>query len=110
MKLLTKKGLLKQKPLSISYIYKNKQKDNDYSSIIVKFSQETIIRDLLFKFVNSLPFAINKNIFSKQLKLLEPLTLDEQIKIINTTIEKGWKSLEFEYKNITNRRNNNENK
>ena len=110
MKLLSKKGLLQQKPLSISYIYKNKQKDNDYTSIIVKFSQETIIRYLLFKFVNNLPFAINKNIFSKQLKLLEPLTLDEQIKIINTTIEKGWKSLEFEYSNMMKRRNNNENK
>ena len=104
MKLLTKKGLLKQKPLSISYIYRHKSKEGGYTSVIVKFTNNDIVRELLFNYINSLPFDLSVRVLERQLELLKPLTLDEQIKIINNTILKGWKSLKFEYENIVSKR------
>lgn len=104
MKLLTKKGLLKQKPLSISYIYGHKSKEGGYTSVIVKFTNNDIVRELLFNYINSLPFDLSVRVLERQLELLKPLTLDEQIKIINNTILKGWKSLKFEYENIVSKR------
>jgi hypothetical protein len=101
MKILSKKGLLKQKHLAPSYIFKNKTKNGDYMAIIVKFTQSDVVKELLLDYVNSLPFVLSIRVLENQLNLLKPLTLDEQIKIINTTIEKGWNSLKFAYEKVT---------
>lgn len=100
MKLLSKKGLLKQKHLTPSYIFRNKHKDGDYMSVIVKFTQSEVVKDLLFDYISGLPFVLSVKVLENQLNLLKPLTLDEQIRIINTTIEKGWSSLKFEYERV----------
>lgn len=111
MLLKTKKGLLKQKPLPINSVYKNKHTNsNDYTVIICKYTNSNIVKDLLFKFVNSLPFVIKASSFEKQLKLLENITEDEQIKIINLTLTKKWKSLSFAYEHLIKKESSNENK
>lgn len=101
MLLKTKKGLLKQKPLPIKCVYKKQRHNqNDYSVIIYKFTNNQTIRDLLFDYIKGLSFVIKSNQLKKQLNLLENLTLDEQIFILNKTIEKGWGSINFEYENL----------
>lgn len=102
MRYETKKGLLAQKPLSISYIYKKKSNIN-FSVVIVEFTRDNVVRDLLFKYINNVSFKLSYRDFRNQLNLLKPLTTDEQIKIISQTIEKGWGSLVFAYKNLIRR-------
>lgn len=101
MRYETKKGLFKSKPLPISAVYKNKlDNDRNFTTIIINFSKNSVIRDLLFNFVNSLTYSMSIKTFKKQLNLLEPLTLDEQIRIINKTLDNGWNSLVYEYDKI----------
>lgn len=101
MRYETKKGLLKSKPLQISQVYgKRLENKNNFTYIILSFSTSMVVKDLLFKFINNLKFNLSVKNFKKQLSLLEPLTEDEQIRIINNTIEKGWKSLIFEYNKL----------
>lgn len=105
MRYETKKGLFKPKPLPISKIYNNRmENDKNFTYIILNFSKEPVIINLLFEYVKSLPFTLSSKYFKKQLKLLEPLTVDEQIRIISKTVEKGWKSLIFEYNRVVKER------
>lgn len=104
MRYETKKGLFKPKPLTISQVYKKKSyNERNFSNIIINFTQEKIIRDLLFKFINNTSFSLSVKAFERQLKLLESLTIDEQIRILNNTIEHGWNSLVFEYNKLMER-------
>ena len=101
MRYETKGGLFKPKPIPISKVYKKTLiNERSFSVVITKFTTEKIIRDLLFKFINNMSFNMGLKTFEKQLTLLEPLTVDEQIKILNNTIEKGWNSLVFEYNKL----------
>lgn len=107
MRYETKKGLLKSKPIPISQVYsKRLENKNNFTYIILSFSNSMTVKDLLFKFINNLKFNLSVKNFKKQLSLLEPLTEDEQIRIINNTIEKGWKSLIFEYNKLVEERLN----
>ena len=91
MRYETKGGLFKPKPIPISKIYKVSTKSSrNFSVIISNFTTEPLLKELLFKFVNNLNFSMSAKVFEKQLNLLKPLTLDEQIRIINNTIENGW--------------------
>lgn len=99
MRIETKKGLLPQKPIGISYIYKKKS-DANFSVVIINFTDNQIVRDLLFKYINSVTFKMAYKEFKRQLNLLKTVTVDEQIKILSRTIQKGWGSLTFEYKNL----------
>ena len=113
MRYETKGGLFKPKPIPISKVYKKSlSNERSFSVLITNFTTEKIVRDLLFKFINSISFTMSLKVFEKQLKLLEPLTIDEQIKLLSKTIEKGWGSLFFEYNNMMNKlnRRNYENK
>lgn len=104
MRYETKGGLFKSRPIPISKIYKKTfNNESNFAVIITKFTNEKVIRDLLFKFINGLSFNMSLKVFESQLCLLEPLTVDEQIKILNSTVEKGWNSLVFEYNNIMNK-------
>ena len=103
MRYETKGGLFKPKPIPISKIYKKTlSNERSFAFIITKFSSEKIVRDLLFKFINGMSFNMSLKVFERQLKLLEPLTTDEQIRIINNTREKGWNSLIYEYNKLMN--------
>lgn len=105
MRYETKKGLFKPRPLKISQVYsKRLENKNNFTYIILSFTNNSTIRDLLFKFVNQLKFNQGVKNFKKQLSLLDPLTEDEKIRIINKTIEKGWKSLIFEYEKLVKER------
>lgn len=99
MRIETKKGLLPQKPIGISYIYK-KRSDTDFVVVITQFTTNQVVRDLLFKYVNKVNFKMAYKEFKRQLNLLKTVTVDEQIKILSRTIQKGWGSLTFEYKNM----------
>lgn len=106
MRYETKGGLFKPRPIPISKVYTKKQASSrSFSVIITHFTEEKIIRDLLFQFVNGLSFSMGVKAFENQLKLLEPLTVDEQIRILNNTIEKGWNSLVYEYNTMMSKRN-----
>ena len=101
MRYETKGGLFKPKPIPVSQVYKNRKYDErSFAYIISNFSEDYTVRSLLFRFIDNLSFRMSVRVFKRQLKLLEPLTLDEQIRILNNTVEKGWNSLTFEYERI----------
>lgn len=103
MVLKSKKGLLPQKLIPPSFLYKEKTNDkSNFSVIIVNFTTNKAIRDLLFKFVNNISYKMSSKEFEKQLSLLKPLNCDTQIRIINNTIQRNWNSLVFEYNKIMN--------
>lgn len=91
---LVKKTLFGQKNIPLSIIYKEKKHgDNAYNTIISKFTNNTLLRALLFKFLKQVPYNFNSNILRKQLSILEPLSFDDKLKILNMTLDNKWESL-----------------
>ena len=107
MRYETKGGLFKPKPLSVKSVYGTDKLQNtkNFSVILYHFKCDKVVKSLIYQYVNSLSFKLSAKIFEKQLKLLEPLTTDEQLKILNLTLDKGWGSLVFAYNIVRNNKN-----
>lgn len=92
---LVKRGLFGTKNVSPTFIYKPVRTVNktDYSVLINEFSTDSLIKELLYKYVTNFSYNISIKVLKNQLDILKPLSLDLKIKILNKTLEKGWKSL-----------------
>ena len=92
---LVKRGLFGSKNIAPTSIYKPARTINktDYSVLINEFSTDSLIKQLLYKYVTNFSYNISVKVLRNQLDILKPLSLDLKIKILNKTLEKGWKSL-----------------
>lgn len=93
MKIVTK-GLFGEKNKSINSIYKTRKvNEKSYNVIINKFTNNDLIKKLIYKFVNKNPYNINARVLTEQLALISNLTLDDQIIVLKLTLKYSWKSL-----------------
>lgn len=107
---LVRKTLFGEKPLPFSKIYKErKQNEGAYNTIISNFTNNTLLKALLFKFIKQIPYNINSNTFKKQLSLLEPLSFDDKLKILNMTLDNKWESLVPAYEVLSRKKFDNVN-
>ena len=91
---LSKKTLFGEKNIPFSKIYKEKKhNESAYNTIVSSFTNNSLLKALLFKFIKQIPYNINSNILKKQLALLEPLSFDDKLKVLNITVDNKWESL-----------------
>lgn len=99
---IAKKGLFGDVNKSVSSIYKlRKINQNSYSAIINSFTDNSTVKNLIFQYIESISYNISSRVLRNQLSLLSNLTLDDQIKVVNRTLEKGWQTLIPAYKDIS---------
>ena len=91
---LSKKTLFGEKNLPISKIYKERKHNSGaYNTIVSNFTNNNLLKALIFKFIKQIPYDINSSILKRQLSLLEPLSFDDKLKILNITVDNKWESL-----------------
>lgn len=91
---LVSKGLFGERNKPINTVYKQRKfNPKSYNVIIRKFTNNDLIRKLLFKFINQNPYNINTRILTEQLSLLSNLTLDDQLIVLKLTLKQSWQSL-----------------
>ena len=93
---LVRKGLFGSKNISATSAAQQmlpKENKDSYRGIINSFNFHETPRKLLFQYVTSLAYNIRTTVLRKQLALLQTLTLDDQIKILNKTLAQRWSSL-----------------
>jgi len=92
---IVKTGLFGSKNVSVSYVHKSRKTPckTDYSLLINEFTQDFLVRKLLYKYLTSFSYNISIKVLKDQLDVLKPLSLDLKIQILTKTLEKGWKSL-----------------
>ena len=99
---IVQKGLFGEVNKSINSIYKPKKiNQNSYSAIINSFTENSTLKKLIFKYIESISYNISSKVLRNQLSLLSNLTLDDQLKVIKNTIEKGRQTLIPAYKDIS---------
>lgn len=99
---ITQKGLFGEVNKSVNSIYKPKKiNQNSYSAIINSFTENSTLKKLIFKYIESISYNISSKVLRNQLSLLSNLTLDDQIKVIKNTVEKGRQTLIPAYKDIS---------
>lgn len=99
---ITQKGLFGEVNKSVNSIYKPKKiNQNSYSAIINSFTENSTLKKLIFKYIESISYNISSKVLRNQLSLLSNLTLDDQLKVIKNTIEKGRQTLIPAYKDIS---------
>ena len=93
---LVKVGLFGTKNISATSIAKKvlkKENTHSYRDIINSFNFAEPVRQQLFQFVIKLSYNMSAKVLKNQLVLLRSLSLDDQLKIVNKTIQQGWGSL-----------------
>ena len=92
---LTKTGLFGAKNISSSSLAQKllkKENIHSYREIINSFGFNEAVRQALFQFVIELSYNMSAKVLKKQLTLLQSLSLDDQLKIVNKTLQRGWGS------------------
>ena len=98
---LIKKGLFGEVNCSAASIYKSKKISEDaYNIIINNHTNNSLIKQLIFKFIDNISYSISARFLKEQLNLISSLTIDDQIKILNKTLQNGWKSFNPAYKEL----------
>ena len=93
---IVKKGLFGEKNVSSTVLatkFLKKENTHSYREIINSFDFTDSVKKLLFQFVIQLSYNMSAKVLRKQLALLQTLSLDDQLKILNKTLQHKWKSL-----------------
>ena len=91
---ISKKCLFGDKNLTPKQLYKPvKFNEKSYQNVINDFTDNDLIKKLLYKFIHQNPYNIKSSNLKQQLDLLSNLNLDDQLKVLNKTLDNKWKSL-----------------
>lgn len=91
---IIKRSIFGDKNISPNQLYKpRKLNEKSYQILINNFTDNQLVKNLLYEFVHQNTYNIRSSNLKNQLELLSNLTLDDQLKVLNKTLTNKWKSL-----------------
>lgn len=91
---LVRKGLFKNQHISTDYIADKYGRDaGGFAVIINNYTQNKVLKDLLYKFLKFIQYNIKNGGLKNQLNALSKFSEEVQIRLVSITIQKGWHSL-----------------
>lgn len=91
---IIKRSIFGDKNISPNQLYKpRKLNEKSYQILINNFTDNQLVKNLLYEFVHQNTYNIKSSNLKDQLELLSNLTLDDQLKVLNKTLTNKWKSL-----------------
>ena len=91
---IIKRSIFGDKNISPNQLYKpRKLNEKSYQILINNFTDNQLVKNLLYEFVHQNTYNIRSSNLKDQLELLSNLTLDDQLKVLNKTLTNKWKSL-----------------